>query len=270
MNTAPAALREVWVCSVEPSGSTHYPDQVAEEVPVALVYNGLSQAVMLATPWQLDELALGFSLSEGIIESPNDIYDLEIRPSCAGIEVNMEIASRQFVRLKDRRRTLAGRTGCGLCGVDSLEALAQRPVFPVPCNVVPNAEAIQSALHAFRNQQALHQLCGGLHGVAWVHLNGEIVTVREDVGRHNALDKLLGWLIHRDENLNHGFILTSSRASYEMVQKTASQKISTLVAVSAPTALAIDCAKRLNINLIGFARPGRMVIYHSQINATSV
>ena len=191
-------------------------DVLAEEVPVALVYNGVSHAVMLSSPDQLEDLALGFSLSEGILESPSELYDIEVLAACQGVEVRMEISSRRFVALKDRRRTLAGRTGCGLCGVESLEAVNRvegtvRRGAPVP------ASAVARALPSMQDAQTLHRMTGAVHGVAWLSPAGELLALREDVGRHNALDKLIGHLARQGIDPASGFVLTSSRASYEMV-----------------------------------------------------
>jgi FdhD protein len=236
------------------------PDHLAEEVPVALVYNGISHAVMLASPDHLDDLGLGFSLSEGILRGPEDLHDLEIVPGCEGVEVRMEIAGRCFQRLKDRRRTLAGRTGCGLCGVESLEAVA-RVSTPVVRGAPLSPSAVVRAVGSMRDAQPLHRLTGAVHGVAWVSQEGEILALREDVGRHNALDKVIGHLAALKTDRSQGFILTSSRASYEMVQKAMAVGIGLLVAMSAPTALAVRLATAGNLTLAGFARGNRLVVY---------
>ena len=236
-------------------------DILAEEVPVALVYNGISHAVMLSSPDQLEDLALGFSLSEGILDSPSDLYDIEVSAACRGVEVRMEISSRRFAALKERRLTLAGRTGCGLCGVESLEAVSRvegavaRRGAPIP------ASSVAKALAQMQDSQVLHRMTGAVHGVAWVSSGGDILALREDVGRHNALDKLIGHLARQGVDPASGFVLTSSRASYEMVQKSASVGIGMLVAVSAPTALAVRLAKDCNLTLAGFARGNRVVVY---------
>lgn len=234
-------------------------DVVIEETPVALVYNGVSHAVMLASPANLDNLALGFSLSEGILQSPSELYEIEVQPSCEGITVDMTIATARFVALKERRRNLAGRTGCGLCGVESLSALSRgQSVEAVPFNV--SAHAIEQALAEMDAQQPLRSQTGAAHGAAWVSAAGHLECVREDVGRHNALDKLVGALA-KMPSVEPGFILVTSRASYEMVQKASTAGCSVLAAMSAPTALAIREAQRLNITLAGFVRPGQMVVY---------
>ena len=170
------------------------------------------------------------------------------------------MSSRRFAALKDRRRTLAGRTGCGLCGVESLQAVARAEkavTRGAPIAVV----AVAKALDQLRDWQVLHRLTGAVHGAAWVDGQGDIQTLREDVGRHNALDKLIGHLAKNRVDVTTGFVLTSSRASYEMVQKAASLGIGCLVAISAPTGLAARLAESCNMTLAGFARGSRLVVY---------
>ena len=237
-------------------------DQVAEEIPVAMVYNGVSHAVMMASPCDLEDFALGFSLSEGILQRPDQLFALEIQVSDDGITVDMRIAGDRFARLQEQRRNMVGRTGCGLCGTESLAHVA-RSIAPVVAQSVPSDKAVQIALQSLKNHQPLQLQTGATHGAAWCDSQGQIILAREDVGRHNALDKLIGARIreHADKAFTDGFALISSRASFEMVQKSASVGIASLVAVSAPTALAIREARNSGMNLIGFARPGRHVIY---------
>ncbi|WP_051669126.1 formate dehydrogenase accessory sulfurtransferase FdhD [Marinobacter nitratireducens] len=237
-------------------------DVIAEEVPVALVYNGISHVVMMATPDDLEDLALGFSLTEGILERPDQLFGVETRSRGEGIEVTMHIAGDRFAELKMRRRNLTGRTGCGLCGADSLEQ-AIRPVGKVPFGFRPDDGAVQTAVDHLRDHQPLQAQTGATHGAAWCSPAGEVLMVREDVGRHNALDKLIGARIREtgESAFANGFALVSSRASYEMVQKSANAGIGCLVAVSAPTAMAIREAEKAGLTLIGFARPGRHVTY---------
>lgn len=238
-------------------------DQVAEEIPVAMVYNGVSHAVMMASPCDLEDFALGFSLSEGILQRPDQLFALEIQVSTDGISVGMRIAGDRFARLQEQRRNMVGRTGCGLCGTESLAHVA-RSIAQVTPQGVPSDKAVQAALQALKNHQPLQLQTGATHGAAWCNNQGQIIVAREDVGRHNALDKLIGARIreHADKAFADGFALISSRASFEMVQKSASVGVASLVAVSAPTALAIREARSSGMNLIGFARPGRHVIYH--------
>jgi len=235
-------------------------DCIAEEVPVALIYNGISHAVMLATPQDLKDFALGFSLSEGILSSPQELYDVEVVTQAKGIELHVEIASSRFAQLKERRRSMTGRTGCGLCGAESLEQALRLPDSINNSHQRFEPEAIFKALKAIQGKQVLQGLTGATHASAWVTPEGEIVMVREDVGRHNALDKLLGARAKSNPE-QAGFVLTTSRASYEMVQKVAVANIAMLVAISAPTGLAIRIAQSCGITLVGFARSHQHVIY---------
>ncbi|MBH8579235.1 formate dehydrogenase accessory sulfurtransferase FdhD [Bisbaumannia pacifica] len=240
-------------------------DLLALEVPVALVYNGISHAVMMATPADLEEFALGFSLSEGILAHPHECYDLEVQEEARGLTVHLTISSQRLAALKARRRNLAGRTGCGLCGTEALE----QAIRPIPEVTAPslNDAAIQRALAALSDHQPLQAATGATHAAAWCDAGGRIQLTREDVGRHNALDKLIGALARRGGPSPDGFALVSSRASYEMVHKCASTGIGALVAVSAATALAVAQAQQAGLLLAGFARPGRHLIYHRPATA---
>lgn len=241
----------------EPAGQ----DCVAVETPVALVYNGISHAVMLATPSDLDDFARGFSLTEGIVGRASDIRAIEVTPEGEGLRVDIEIASSCFAALKARRRSLAGRTGCGLCGAESLEQ-AVRPLAQLP-EALPRvpAAAITRALHDLRARQPLHEVTGATHAAAFASLDGALRLVREDVGRHNALDKLAGALAHAGISGGDGFVVVTSRASYEMVAKTAALGAPLLAAVSGVTTLAIDWAERAGLCLVGFARGERHTPY---------
>lgn len=236
-------------------------DEVATEIPIAMSYNGVSHAVMMATPEHLEDFAVGFSLSEGIADSAEDIYDVHIIHHLQGMEVAINLASSCFNRLKHRRRQLVGRTGCGLCGVESLEQ-AIRQVKPLTPQPLPAHNSVQVGLKALTEHQHLHTLTGAVHAAAWCNQAGEIQLVREDVGRHNALDKLLGALATTAINITTGFVIVSSRASYEMVHKACQLGVCTLVAASAPTYLAVRQAKYAGMNLIAFARGNRHVIYN--------
>ena len=241
-------------------------DKLAEEVPVALIYNGISHAVMLATPQDLEDFALGFSLSEGILSDKNELYSIEIREQINGIALHCDIATERFIQLKDRRRTLAGRTGCGLCGAESLEQAMRYPKM-LDSKIIFYKNAIQRGLQVMPLQQSLQQQTGATHACAFVLQDGTVDTVREDVGRHNALDKLVGAIAKNNKKV--GFIITSSRASYEMVQKTASAGVNMLVAISAPTALAIRVAEQCGLTLVGFARESSYVVYSHSENLIS-
>ena len=240
--------------------ATHSDETVAEEVPVALVYNGISHAVMLATPLDLEDFALGFSLSECIVGRPGEIHDLEIVERDNGIEVQMQLATPRALALKEHRRTLVGRTGCGLCGTESLDQLARRAVT-VQSSVVLSRAALPHALSMLQGMQHLFHLTGAVHGAAWCDVDGRIDLVREDVGRHNALDKLIGSLAQRRKGFAGGFVLMTSRASYEIVQKAAAVGIAVVAAVSAPTGMAVRVAADAGVTLIGLVRGERYCVY---------
>lgn len=231
-------------------------DLVVEEVPVALVFNGVSHAVMMATPLDLEVFMLGFALSEGIVSHASEIFGIEASRSALGIEVAAQISQRTFANLKERRRTLAGRSGCGLCGLETLASLDINPSrIELACQQAPiDANALARAVESLPAHQPLMQLTGGMHAAAWCDMGGQILAVHEDVGRHNALDKLIGHLVRKPFNPGEGFVLMSSRASYELIRKAARVGIPMLAAVSAPTSLAIEVARQAGIRLFGFCR----------------
>ena len=234
-------------------------DVVAEEVPVALIYNGISHAVMLATPRDLEDFALGFSLAEGILSQPKELYSIDVVKQSNGIELRMEIATERFHQLKEKRRTMTGRTGCGLCGAESLAQALRLPDAVNQSQQTFSSAAILKTLAEAAKNQPLQAETGATHASFWVNADGEVEMAREDVGRHNALDKLLGAKAKVDSKT--GFVLTTSRASYEMVQKSAVAGVAMLVAISAPTGLAIRMAEQCGITLVGFARPEQYVVY---------
>ncbi|CAL63532.1 Formate dehydrogenase, accessory protein [Herminiimonas arsenicoxydans] len=235
-------------------------DDVAEEVPIALEYNGISHAVMLASPYDLEDFALGFSLSEGILKDPSELYDCEVVPGCEGIQVQMQIATERFVALKDKRRNLTGRTGCGLCGAETLAQAVRHP-DAVTGGTSFSGEQIHAGMKAMQAQQRLQRHTGATHAAAWMNADGSIDLVREDIGRHNALDKLIGAMANEKRDFGHGAALITSRASYEMVQKSATMGIAFLAAISAPTSLAIKLAEEANVTLVGFVRSNSHVVY---------
>lgn len=235
-------------------------DWVAEEVPVALEFNGVSHAVMLATPLDLEDFALGFSLTEGLLQGAEQLYSVEEESSELGITLHCEIASEAFARLKERRRSMAGRTGCGLCGTESLAQVA-RELPPLQAGHPLSRGAIARAMAQLSEQQALQQATGAVHAAAWCTTRGEVQWLREDVGRHNALDKLIGALVRHRVDVRQGFIAITSRASFEMVQKAAFAGVPLLAAVSAPTSFAVATAERAGMTLVGFAREQDLVVY---------
>lgn len=255
----PAGIVELSVH--RPPQITHAtPDFLAEEVPVALVYNGISHVVMMASPKDLELFAIGFSLSEGIIEQPQEIYGMDVVQACNGLEVQIELSSRRFMGLKERRRALAGRTGCGVCGVEQFNDIG-KPLVPLPFTQTFNLANLNHALEHLNDVQPIGQLSGCTHAAAWVLPSGDIAGGHEDVGRHVALDKLLGRRARESEVWQQGAALVSSRASYEMVQKSAMCGVEILFAVSAATTLAVEVAERCNLTLVGFCKPGRATIY---------
>jgi FdhD protein len=235
-------------------------DEVATEVPLALTFNKRSHVVMMVTPTALEDFATGFSLTEGIIGQHSDVLDVTVITREQGLELAITVNQDCFSRLESHRRNLVGRTGCGLCGAESLEQAMHRPAV-VSARVSVSNTALQNAITALNDHQPLQASTGALHGAAWCDLNGDILVVREDVGRHNALDKLIGHFCRSGFDPCDGFVLVSSRASYEMVYKAAAAGMEILVAVSAPTSLAIDFAQRSGMTLVGFARPGRHNVY---------
>jgi len=253
-------LRQVSVLNWNEHGSQTREDQVATEIPVALTYNKRSHVVMMVTPSELEDFATGFSLTEGIIERPADVIGLQVIAREDGLEVALTVNEESFVRLDTQRRNLVGRTGCGLCGAESLEQAIRSPAV-VSSEVSIKNSALQTAIQSLDDHQPLQAVTGAVHGAAWCDLDGEIQVLREDVGRHNALDKLIGHLARSDIDTSMGFVVISSRASYEMLYKAAAVGIEVLVAVSAATTLAIDYAQRSGITLVGFGRPGRHNVY---------
>lgn len=254
-------VRRVVVRRVHGASAQIQQDHVIDEQPVALVYNGLAQVVMLATPVDLEEFALGFSLSEGILTGRHELYDLEICRGQSGIELRMTVSNRAFDQLKRQKRTLAGRSGCGLCGMESLQQLdfdlsrLETPYSPDWLAFIPDI------LMRLPARQTLNQLTGGAHAAAWVAADGQLLALFEDVGRHNALDKLIGHLSLKNHDFNEGFIVMTSRASYELVRKCARSGIRLLATISAPTGLALELADKAGMGLASFCRGEGMVVY---------
>ncbi|WP_219063759.1 formate dehydrogenase accessory sulfurtransferase FdhD [Pseudomonas sp. UMAB-08] len=229
----------------EDSGST----ALAEEVALAIAYNGISQAVMLVSPTDLEDFIVGFSLGSGIIASPDEIYDLKLSGSGSAQHAQVEIASRAFWNLKQQRRQLAGTSGCGLCGVEAVEqALPELDVLPgAPLPPAIWLEGLRQRISAF---QPLGQHCGAVHAALFMDSTGELLLGREDIGRHNALDKLIGALTRQNIPLTGGIAIVTSRCSLELIQKVLRARIQTLVSLSSPTGLALQWARRHNLNLI--------------------
>ena len=234
-------------------GTTPVERAIPEEVAVAFTYEGGTHAVMMATPQDLEDLALGFSLTEGIVDAPSDIRDLRVVAAAGGIELRMWLAEAPGAAIRERRRHMAGPTGCGLCGIESL-AEAIRPLAPVPEGMAFAAAAIMRAMEALAPLQVLNRETHAVHAAAFWRPDAGIVLIREDVGRHNALDKLIGAMARTGMARTDGLLLLTSRVSVEMVQKAAIAGLPTIVAVSAPTALAVRTAEAAGITLVAVAR----------------
>jgi FdhD protein len=240
--------------------TTHTTDQVAEEAPVALMYHGVPHVVMLATPADLVDYAYGFTLSEELIASADEIRGVEVQPTSDAVEVRISIAWERFPELLRRRRNLTGRTGCGLCGTETLaQAVRDRP--SIATGPTLGVAELHESIVQLESLQPINALTGSVHAAAWVVPGRGICCVREDVGRHNALDKLIGALVRARMDLTAGLLLVTSRASYEMVQKAATVGITFVAALSAPTALAVRYAERNGLTLVAFARRDRHVVY---------
>ncbi|MCX7088485.1 MAG: formate dehydrogenase accessory sulfurtransferase FdhD [Methylococcales bacterium] len=235
-------------------------DYIAEEVPVSLVYNGIPHVVMLATPTNLEEFVLGFSVTEGIIGNAQELLSVKRYNRSNGIEMQCKIPPERFSCLADKGRNLTGRTGCGLCGASTLQQAIREPK-PVNGELSLEATELLAAVADIKQRQQLNQLTGSVHAAAWAVPGQGLIALREDVGRHNALDKLIGLLVRNKTDFSTGFVIVTSRASYEMVQKATAVGITLLAAISAPTGLAIRLAEQSGLTLIGFARDERYVVY---------
>ena len=272
----PLVRRSVQMHRLQLDGSLAVIEQpriLASEVPVALVFNGISHAVMMATPQDLEELALGFALSEGILDNANDCHGIEINPvrdSAAdlpngmhGVEVLLEISSRSFARLKQRRRSMAGRTGCGVCGVESFAALdlSFAPLPHQPWVAQIGLPEVQRAMHSLADKQLLNLQSGGLHAAGWCGVDGTLLDVFEDVGRHNALDKLMGRLARSGRRHSPGFVILSSRGSHELVRKCAKLGVAAMATVSAPTSMGVRMADLTGMRLWGSCRATQGILH---------
>lgn len=235
-------------------------DRVAEEQPVALTYQGIPHVVMLATPADLEDLGVGFTLSEAIVPRPADIKSVEIIEEGGALEIRLSIAGEHFTELLHRRRNLAARSGCGLCGAETIEQAIRSP-RPVTAGAEISSAELHAALEELHSRQPLNAQTGSVHAAAWVLPGRGIQLLREDVGRHNALDKVIGALVRAHIDPTCGYLIITSRASYEMVQKTATLGIGLLAAVSAPTAMGVRLAEQTGLTLIGFARTQQHVVY---------
>ena len=259
--SAPAGLARLPVTVHQDGSPRSDEDWLVEETPVELRYNGVSFAVMMATPVDLEDFAYGFSLSEDRVARVSDIQGVAIRSLDRGHVIDVAVSAALPVSLSpELARLMPGRSGCGLCGNRRLEDV-MRPAPPVPDGPALAPGALERARTALARRQPLNASAGAVHAAAWATPAGEILHVREDVGRHNALDKLLGALARAGIDPRHGFVLVTSRASYEMVTKAARCGVGLLAAISAPTAPAVELAEASNLTLVAFVRAGRHVVY---------
>ena len=235
-------------------------ETIAEEIPVAVVYNGIPHVVMMATPQDLEDFALGFSLTEELITAPDQLQRVECIRYGQGIEVQVTVSADREGVIAGRTRRLTGRTGCGICGADSVAAVL-KTLHVVPPGPGIARSAVQRALDQVASHQTLNAASGAIHGAAWAALDGSVGLVREDVGRHNALDKLIGAVVKRGTDPRSGFVVVTSRASFEMVQKTTVLGAPLMAAISGPTGLAVRVAEQSGLTLVGFARDSRHTVY---------
>jgi FdhD protein len=235
-------------------------DRVAVEAPVAFLYNCEAHAVMMASPRDLVDFGFGFSISEGIVADVNEVLSVGAAPKGRGMSLSIEIPEERAKALGSRKRNLEGRTGCGLCGIAEI-GQALRPLERIVDTAAIEEAAIVRALAALPGQQTLNRDCGATHAAALASRDGRLLCVREDVGRHNALDKLIGAAARGRFDPTEGFIVLTSRCSMEMVQKTVTFGCPILVAVSAPTSLAIELAEAANLTVAAFARGDRFNLY---------
>ena len=244
---APAASQDYSYCTLDHSAGAS--TALADEVALAIAYNGISQAVMLVSPTDLEDFIVGFSIGSGLVASLDDIYDIQFSGCGAAQQAEVEIASRAFWNLKDQRRQMAGTSGCGLCGVEAVEqALPELQVLPgAPLPPVQWLDGLRQRINAF---QPLGQYCGAVHAAVFMNAQGELLLGREDIGRHNALDKLIGALLRQRIDMAGGVAVVTSRCSLELIQKVLRAGIQTLVSLSSPTGLALQWARRHNLNLI--------------------
>jgi FdhD protein len=231
---------------------------IAEE-PVALEYNGLSYAVMMATPQNLEDFATGFALTEGLASTIGDVRDIAVAEIDLGWIVRTSLAGLEAEMLAQRVRTRVAESSCGLCGIENLEALA-KPLPPVPPHRALEPGAIFAALAALEPLQILGRATGAAHAAAWADDAGQIGCVREDVGRHNAVDKLVGAMAREKRPLSGGFVLSSARCSYEIVEKTVRAGATALVTVSLPTSMAVERARAAGISLWCLARKDSVLL----------
>ena len=235
-------------------------ETIAEEIPVAIIYNGQPHVVMMATPQDLEDFALGFSVTEELIPSAADLLGVEIVRYSRGIELQAAVSPACDDRIGSRARRLSGRTGCGICGAESFEAV-MKELHRVQPGPSIRSTALHRAMAGLQERQVLNAAAGAVHAAGWAALDGTVELVREDVGRHNALDKLIGALLKRGTDPTTGFVVVTSRASFEMVQKTTVLGAPLMASISGPTGLAVRVAQQAGLTLVGFTRGERHTVY---------
>jgi FdhD protein len=235
-------------------------ERLAEETPVTLAYNLSPHAVMMATPADLEDFAVGFSLTEGIVDDARDVERVTVVRYGRGIELQVDVPADVGARSGTRSRRLSGRTGCGICGTDDVNRVL-RELPRVGSAARFTVSAVSRAMRELSRRQPLNDETGAVHAAGWARTDGTLAYVREDVGRHNALDKLVGALVRAGAPAAEGFVVMTSRGSFELVQKTAILGASLLATVSAPTALAVRVADEVGLTLVGFARDERLTVY---------
>lgn len=240
--------------------------ELANEVPVAIEFDGAPYAVMMVTPADLEDFAVGFALSERIVAEANEIARIDIRYGARGIGIDLRLQQERSARLAERRRALPGQSGCGLCGISTIEE-ALPELTPLSGAPRLTRAAIFGALNALSAGQTLNHSTGAVHAAAFCRADGTISALREDVGRHNAFDKVVGHLARRKESSGEGFALLTSRCSYELVQKAVMARIGALITVSAPTELAVQIAQKSNLTLIALARKDSFLVFHDPFNS---
>jgi FdhD protein len=245
--------------TVDPANDCELTRPLAIEAPVAVEYNGIGYAVMMATPTDLNDFAVGFSLSEHLISAASDVLAVDAIEQPEGWVLRIQLAADRLEPVIERARQRLSESGCGLCGLDSLEQV-MRPLPPITARATATRSALFTALEGLRDHQPMNAATGAVHGAAFCTNDGAIQLVREDVGRHNALDKLIGALARRGTRPTTGFFLLTARCSYELVEKTITAGCPLLVTISAPTTLAVDRARAHGLTLIALARRDAMLV----------
>ena len=240
------------------AGDTPTVWQVPEEVPLAVQFNSTNYAVMMGTPADFEDFGLGFAIAEGLVARASDVTAILVLPTEQGYAIDLSVAEGKLNRARMARRSLEGRTGCGLCGIEDMQDAIRMPGHLLPQTEL-SPEAVARAYEQLPAHQPMSRVNRTVHAAAWCSVDGDILLSREDVGRHNALDKLIGALSRQHTDLSSGFVLMSSRCSFELVQKCAIAGIGALATVSAPTALALTLARQANLKLAALSNRGVMI-----------